>query len=108
MDYLKIIRLPNLLLLALMLLGLGWNLGLISGTAQVVDATGPADRPRVQGSIDVLVALAGAAGGVLSGVVVSATSFAVLGLGSGALALLLVPVLALGARRSDRLRAGGR
>lgn len=94
--------------LALMLLGLGWNLGLISGTAQVVDATGPADRPRVQGSIDVLVALAGAAGGVLSGVVVSATSFAVLGLGGGALALLLVPVLALGARRSDRLRAGGR
>lgn len=94
--------------LALMLLGLGWNLGLISGTAQVVDATGPADRPRVQGGIDVLVALAGAAGGVLSGVVVSATSFAVLGLGGGALALLLVPVLALGARRTDRLRAGDR
>lgn len=79
--------------LALLLLGLGWNLGLISGTALVVDATTPADRPRVQGSIDVLVALAGATGGVLSGLVVDATSYSVLALGGGLLALALVPAL---------------
>ncbi|WKN48948.1 MFS transporter [Nocardioides sp. Arc9.136] len=83
-----------LTVLALVLLGLGWNLGLISGTALVVDATTTADRPRVQGSIDVLVALSGAAGGVLSGVVVDAAGFAALSLGGGVLALALVPVLA--------------
>lgn len=79
--------------LALVLLGLGWNLGLIAGTALVVDATEPATRPRVQGSIDVLVALAGATGGVLSGLVVSASSFATLSLGGGLLALALLPAL---------------
>ncbi|MDN4172614.1 MFS transporter [Nocardioides sp. SOB77] len=83
-----------LTVLALVLLGLGWNIGLISGTALVVDATTPAERPRVQGSIDVLVALAGAAGGVLSGLVVDAAGFASLSLGGGLLALALVPVLA--------------
>ncbi|MEQ4547393.1 MFS transporter, partial [Nocardioides kribbensis] len=79
--------------LALVLLGLGWNLGLIAGTALVVDATEPATRPRVQGSIDVLVALAGATGGVLSGLVVGASSFATLSLGGGLLALALLPAL---------------
>ena len=83
----------SLTVLALVLLGLGWNFGLISGTALVVDATEPADRPRTQGSIDVLVALAGATGGVLSGLVVDMTSYAVLSLGGGLLALALIPVL---------------
>lgn len=87
--------------LALVLLGLGWNLGLIAGTALVVDATEPATRPRVQGSIDVLVALAGATGGVLSGLVVSASSFATLSLGGGLLALALLPAL----RRATPRRA---
>lgn len=82
-----------LTVLALVLLGLGWNIGLISGTALVVDATEPAQRPRTQGSIDVLVALAGAGGGVLSGIVVDATSYAVLSLGGGLLALALIPTL---------------
>lgn len=80
--------------LALVLLGLGWNLGLISGTALVVDGTVPATRSHVQGNIDVLVALAGAGGGALSGVVVAASSFSALALGCGLLALLLVPALA--------------
>lgn len=82
-----------LVVLALVLLGLGWNLGLISGTALVVDATGPGNRSRVQGSIDVLVALAGATGGVLSGVVVDASSYATLALAGGLLALALVPAV---------------
>lgn len=80
-------------ILALVLLGFGWNLGLISGTALVVDATEPANRPKVQGSIDVLVALAGAAGGASSGLMVSATSYSVLALAAGLLALALVPAV---------------
>ena len=81
------------LITALALLGLGWNFGLISGTALVVDATVPANRARTQGSIDVLVALAGAGGGALSGVVVSAAGYSTLALSGGVLALLLIPVL---------------
>ncbi len=82
-----------LLIVALALLGIGWNFGLISGTALVVDATVPENRPRTQGTIDVLIALAGAGGGAVSGVVMSATDYATLALGGGALALLLIPVL---------------
>lgn len=81
------------MIVALMLLGLGWNLGLIAGTAMLVDATDQAERPRVQGSVDVLIALAGAGGGALSGVVVAASSFGALSVASGLLALALVPVL---------------
>lgn len=83
----------GLLILALILLGVGWNVGLIAGTALVVDATAPEDRPRTQGGIDVLIALAGAGGGAMSGMVMSATSFEHLSLGGGLLALLLIPVL---------------
>ncbi len=82
-----------LLVLALVLLGLGWNFGLISGTALVVSCTAVEERPRVQGSIDVLISLAGAGAGALSGVVVAGTSYATLALGGGILALALVPVL---------------
>ena len=83
----------GLLILALILLGVGWNVGLIAGTALVVDATVPENRPRTQGGIDVLIALAGAGGGAMSGMVMSATSFEQLSLGGGLLALLLIPVL---------------
>lgn len=81
------------LTLALCLLGLGWNFGLISGTALVVDAAPLETRARTQGALDVLVALAGASGGALSGLVVDVSSFATLSLAGGFLALLLVPVV---------------
>lgn len=83
----------GLLVLSLVLLGLGWNIGLIAGTALVVDATVPADRARTQGSIDVLIALSGAGAGVASGVVMAGGGFATLALAGGALSLLLIPVL---------------
>ncbi|MCA4133170.1 MFS transporter [Arthrobacter sp. M4] len=89
------------LILALVLLGLGWNFGLISGTALVVDATVPENRPRIQGTIDVLIALAGAGGGAMSGVVMASTSYATLSMAGGFLSLLLIPVL-LWARRSAK------
>ncbi|MDN4613236.1 MFS transporter [Leifsonia sp. F6_8S_P_1B] len=94
----------GMIVLALALLGLGWNFGLIAGTALVVDATPTAIRARTQGSIDVLVALAGAGGGAASGMVMAATDYATLALAGGVLALLLVPAL-LWARRSGRAAA---
>ncbi len=82
-----------LLIVALSLLGLGWNFGLISGTAQIVDATEPSTRAKTQGKMDVFVALAGASGGALSGMVVANSSYAVLSLAGGLLSLLLIPVV---------------
>ena len=82
-----------LLIVALSLLGLGWNLGLISGTAQIVDSTTPSTRAKTQGKIDVFIALAGASGGAMSGMVVANSSYAALSLAGGAVALLLIPVV---------------
>ncbi|MGM0879658.1 MAG: MFS transporter [Bacillota bacterium] len=81
------------LIIALALLGLGWNFGLISGTALIVDATNPATRAKTQGTIDVLIALAGASGGALSGMVVAHSGYATLSLAGGILSLLLIPVV---------------
>lgn len=86
---------------ALILLGLGWNFGLISGTALIVDSTTPANRAKMQGSVDVLVALAGASGGALSGMVVAQTSYAVLSLAGGFLSLLLIPVVIWSRRKKS-------
>ncbi|WP_172255033.1 MFS transporter [Saccharibacillus deserti] len=82
-----------MLIVALVLLGLGWNFGLISGTALIVDSTATANRAKVQGSVDVLIALAGASGGMLSGLVVANSSYAVLSYAGGAIALALVPFM---------------
>ncbi|MFA7265558.1 MAG: MFS transporter [Candidatus Nanopelagicales bacterium] len=82
-----------LLIVALTLLGLGWNFGVIAGTALIVDSTSPDQRGRTQGSIDVLVALAGAGGGAASGIVMAVTGYSMLALLGGILSLLLLPVL---------------
>ncbi|MEQ6377058.1 MFS transporter [Bacillaceae bacterium S4-13-56] len=89
----------GILTIALILLGLGWNFGLISGTALIVDATTPINRAKVQGMVDVLVALSGAAGGALSGMVVAGYSFTILSLGSGLLSLVLIPVVLIVLRK---------
>ncbi len=83
----------TLLTLALILLGIGWNFGLISGTAILVDSTNTANRAKTQGTVDVMVALSGATGGVLSGVVAANTSYATLSIAGGILSLFLIPVL---------------
>ncbi|MBJ7470884.1 MAG: MFS transporter [Solirubrobacteraceae bacterium] len=87
-----------LLTFALALLGLGWNLGLVGGTALVTDATPLAQRARTQGNVDLGVALSGAAGGLGSGFIVAGTSYALLSLLGGALALAILPFLVAGPR----------
>jgi len=82
-----------LLALALGLLGLGWNLGLVGGTALVTDATALGDRARTQGAVDLTIALAGATGGLASGAVVAAGSYPLLALLGGAAGLLILPGL---------------
>ncbi|WP_042161102.1 MFS transporter [Paenibacillus gorillae] len=82
-----------LLIVALCLLGLGWNFGLISGTAVIVDSTTHSNRAKIQGSVDVLIALSGASGGMLSGMIVAHSSYSALSLSGSFLALLLIPVM---------------
>ncbi|MDQ0947355.1 MFS family permease [Streptomyces phaeochromogenes] len=88
-----------LLALALALLGLGWNFGLVSGTAVITDTVPLATRAKTQGLVDVSIAIAGATGGMASGIMVAATSYPVLALTGGVLSLALVPAVAATAYR---------
>lgn len=78
---------------ALALLGLGWNFGLISGTAILIDATAPSTRAKTQGSVDVSIALSGALAGGLSGIIVAHSSYTILSLAGATLSLLLIPIV---------------
>ncbi|WP_108989040.1 MFS transporter [Streptomyces coelicoflavus] len=88
-----------LLALALALLGLGWNFGLVSGTAIITDTVPLATRAKTQGLVDVSIAIAGATGGITSGIMVAATSYPALALTGGALSLALLPAVAATAHR---------
>lgn len=83
------------LALALVLLGLGWNLGLVSGTTVVTDAVPLATRARTQGTVDLGIALAGAGAGLSSGLIITASSYATLSLLGGVLALSIIPIAAV-------------
>ncbi len=86
----------------LALLGLGWSFGLISGTTIVTAAVPLERRAARQGNVDVLLALAGASGGALSGMVVAGAGYSTLALGGAALALALVPFVVRRPRVRER------
>ncbi|MER7792728.1 MFS transporter [Streptomyces sp. NPDC097640] len=83
---------------ALALLGVGWSLGLVSSTAIITDAAPLATRARTQGLVDVSIAIAGAVGGMASGLVVAAAGYPFLAVGGGILALGIVPTVIVAAR----------
>ncbi|KHD74263.1 MFS transporter [Actinoplanes utahensis] len=89
-----------LLSAALILLGLGWNLGLVAGTAMITDAAPVEGRARIQGNVDLLIALAGAGGGLASGLVMTATSYAALAITGGLAGLALIPFVVGRARKA--------
>lgn len=88
----------GLLALALALLGLGWNFGLVSGTAIITDTVPLAARAKTQGTVDVSIAISGAGGGMASGLVVAASNYATLAILGGALSLAIIPAVAYTAR----------
>ena len=92
-----------ILFVALFLLGYGWNLGYVAGSALLTHELSLAERTRIQGLTDGLIWSSAAAASLGSGVVVAAASFATLGL-LGA-ALVVVPTLLVIARRSAVARA---
>ena len=86
-----------LLLLALFLLGFGWSLGFVAGSALLASGVDLADRTRLEGITDSLVWSSAAAASLSSGVVVAAAGYTALGL--LAAALVIAPAALLVARR---------
>ena len=87
-----------LVAVALVLLGLGWNLGLVSASALLVDATAEPDRPRAQGFADLAMSFGGGTASLGSGLVLEHAGFAMLGLIGAGVGVALV-LTAIGARR---------
>ena len=76
--------------IALILLGVGWNFGFIGGTSLLADALTPEERPVIQGTNDTLIALASTVCAFASGAIVTSYGWLIL-------ALLILPVLVVGA-----------
>ncbi|SDK40027.1 Predicted arabinose efflux permease, MFS family [Lentzea albidocapillata subsp. violacea] len=87
----------------LALLGFGWSAGLVAGSALLTESVRVDDRPAAQGLSDLMMNVGGAIGGAVAGIVVTAWSYAALGLIVGFTALpLLVVCLFASLRRPVR------
>src|SRR5688500_14181028 len=92
-----------LLTLALFMLGYGWNLGFVAGSALLTHGLALGERTRIQGLADGLIWGTAAVASLASGVVVAAASYTALGfLG---IALLAIPIGLLVLQGSRRLTA---
>ena len=86
-----------ILFVALFLLGYGWNLGFVAGSAMLTHGLALAERTRLQGLTDALIWSSAAAASLGSGVVVALAGFTALGiLGAG---LVVIPVWLVVTRR---------
>lgn len=74
----------------LILLGLGWSASVVSGSALIAEAVGVNDRAALQGFSDLSMNGAGALGGALAGLVLSAVGYSGLGLATMILAGIIV------------------
>ncbi len=95
-----------ILLLALFLLGWGWNLGFVAGSAMLSHSLELHERTRVQGIADAMIWSASAAASLGSGLIMAAVGYTALGiLGAG---LIILPVLALRAQGRSEAAAVAR
>jgi MFS family permease len=90
------------LTVGLFLLGLGWSACLVAGSTMLTEAVPLEDRPAAQGSSDLLMGLAAAAGGALAGVVVGTLGYGLLNVGAAVLVVALLLAAANPAARSAR------
>jgi len=88
----------RVLLLALFLLGFGWNLGYVAGSTLLTSGVSVVERTRVQGVADALIWSTAALASLGSGVLVAAAGYATLGV-LGAV-LVAVPAWILTVRRA--------
>ena len=92
-----------LLFLALFLLGYGWNLGFVAGSALLSSGLASAERTRIQGTADALIWCSAAAASLGSGVVQAAAGFTALCLLGLGVAVVPVALLLLRRRESSVL-----
>jgi MFS family permease len=88
----------SVLLLALFLLGLGWNFGFVAGSALLSSSLEIHERTRVQGTADAMIWSSAAAASLGSGFVMVIVGYTALGV-LGASAVLIPVALLLGQRR---------
>ncbi|WP_309102044.1 MFS transporter [Microbacterium sp.] len=83
-------------MIALVLLGLGWSAATVAGAALLTEASAPELRTRRQGRSDSLMSLSAAAGAVLAGVVLSSFQYSGLGVAAAVLVVVIVALSPLG------------
>ena len=83
-------------MVALILLGLGWSAATVAGAALLTESSAPEVRTRRQGRSDSLMSLSAAAGAVLAGVVLSNFQYAGLGIAASVIVLAIVVLSPLG------------
>lgn len=89
-------------LVALVLLGLGWSAATVAGSALLTEATPLALRPRRQGRSDTLMTACAAVGSVLAGVILGLVGYGGLALWAFVpVAIVCVGAVVVGARRSS-------
>lgn len=86
---------------ALFLVGFGWNLGNVAGSALLTDALLPQERARMQGVAELIGSSMSAVGGGVSGVILGALGFANLSV-IGATLMIFPLLLIFGRRRALR------
>lgn len=77
-------------IVALILLGLGWSAATVAGAALLTEASAPELRTRRQGRSDSLMSLSAAAGAVLAGVILSNFQYAGLGIAASVIVVAIV------------------
>lgn len=83
-------------MVALILLGLGWSAATVAGAALLTESSAPDLRTRRQGRSDSLMSLSAAAGAVLAGVILSNFQYSGLGLAASVLVIAIVALSPLG------------
>jgi MFS family permease len=93
---------------ALLLLGIGWNAGLIGGSAMLRAApVGPSQRTRAEGIGELGMGAAAAAGGGAAGMVLAGGGFALLGAVAAAPCLVVLAIVGAGRGAADAAVPGG-
>lgn len=90
--------------IGLTLLGIGWSASVIAGASLVAASAAIEVRPLIQGLSDLTMHVAGAAGGLVAGLVVATHGYGILNLAAGVLTIPLALVVMTAGKVSRRSR----
>jgi MFS family permease len=90
-------------MVALILLGLGWSAATVAGAALLTEASTPALRTRRQGRSDSLMSFSAAGGAVLAGIILSNFQYGGLAIAASVLVVGIVAASPLGRMRTEHV-----